>query len=177
MIFDYTIETVGCIKTLNVCYHVFGFAGYHTMKPETANRGVVKLMTVVKHLWLIKDNFDKLYHLRSSNAISSSIMMKMKLIRVLVRGKCRKHRICALLFFLFGVSGSSSPLTHWDRDKKAAICLTTFLIHFVHYKSLYFDPNFTESSSQGPINNTSTLVQVMARRRWGNRQSFWTTVA
>ena len=43
MIFDYTIEIVGCIKTLNVCYHVFGFAGYYTMKPETANRSVVKL--------------------------------------------------------------------------------------------------------------------------------------
>ena len=37
-----------------------------------------------------------------------------------------------------------------------------FLISFLWMKLLYFDTNFTEMCSQGPINNKLTLVQILA---------------
>ena len=61
-------------------------------------------------------------------------------------------------------------LTHWGRDKMATVSQTTlsnaiFLNENVRISieiSLKFVP-------EGPINNISALVQIMAWRRWGNK--------
>ena len=62
-------------------------------------------------------------------------------------------------------------LTHWDRDKIAAILRTTFSIAFLlnenarisFKKSLKFVPKVR-------INNIPALVQIMAWRRSGDKQ-------
>ena len=41
-------------------------------------------------------------------------------------------------------------LTHWGWDKMVAILQTTFWMHFLEWKSLYFNSNFTEMCSQQP---------------------------
>ena len=58
-------------------------------------------------------------------------------------------------------------LTHWDRDRMAAILQTMFSNAFSWMKmllniSLKFVPN-------GPVNNIPSLVQVMAWRRPGDK--------
>ena len=58
-------------------------------------------------------------------------------------------------------------LTHWDRDKMAAISQTTFQDGFSWMKMHEFWFKFRSSFFLGSINNTPSLVQIMAWRRPG----------
>ena len=44
-----------------------------------------------------------------------------------------------------------------------------FQIHFLEWKCMNFDYNFTEVCSRGPINDIPALVQIMACRRPGDK--------
>ena len=59
-------------------------------------------------------------------------------------------------------------LTHWGRDKMAAISQTTLSIAFSWMKILEFRLNF-QFVPKGPINNIPALVQIMAWRRPGDK--------
>ena len=59
-------------------------------------------------------------------------------------------------------------LTHWGRDKMAAIFQTTFSSGFSWMKMYEFRLTF-KFVPWGPINNIPTLVQVMAWRRSGDK--------
>ena len=60
----------------------------------------------------------------------------------------------------------STDLTHWGRDKMAAVSRRHFQMHFLEWKCINFDWNFTEGV---PINNIPALVQIMAWRRLGDK--------
>ena len=61
-------------------------------------------------------------------------------------------------------------LTHWGRDKMAAIFQTTFFNAFSWMKMYEFRLTFSlKFVPRGPINNIPTLVQVMAWRRPGDK--------
>ena len=64
-------------------------------------------------------------------------------------------------------------LTHWDMDNMVAILQTTLLKNLAYEKAsiLIKNESFTEACSLGPIDNTSTLVQVMARCWTDNKPS------
>ena len=62
-----------------------------------------------------------------------------------------------------------SLLTHWGRDKMAAIYQTTFSNAFSWRKIYKFRLRFPEICSYGPINDISALVQIMAWRRPGDK--------
>ena len=61
-------------------------------------------------------------------------------------------------------------LTHWGRDKMAAISQTTLSIAFFVNENvrilIIFSLKFVP---RGSINNTPALVQIMAWRRWGDK--------
>ena len=59
----------------------------------------------------------------------------------------------------------TSVLTHWGRDKMAAIFQTTFSNEFSWMKMLEFRLKFVP---KGPINNIPLLVQIMAWRLPGD---------
>ena len=60
-------------------------------------------------------------------------------------------------------------LTHQGRDKMAAIFQTTFSNAFSWMEMHEFDEDFTEAVPNGPINNISALVQIMAWHRPGDK--------
>ena len=63
-------------------------------------------------------------------------------------------------------------LTHWGRDKMAAIFQTTFSNTFSLMKMYEFRLKFHWSMfTKGPINNIPALVQIMAWRRSGDKPS------
>ena len=72
-------------------------------------------------------------------------------------GKCRP--------FCLGVN----VLTHWGRDKMAAIFQTTFSNAFPWMKVYEFRLRFLKFVPKGPINNSPSLVQMMAWRRPGDK--------
>ena len=59
-------------------------------------------------------------------------------------------------------------LTHWSRDKMAAIFQTTFSNGFSWMKMLNLDLNFTEVRCDG-IDNIPALIQIMAWRLPGDK--------
>ena len=61
-----------------------------------------------------------------------------------------------------------SVLTHWGRDKMAAVSQTTLSNAFSWMKMLEFRLRFPK----GPINNIPALVQIMAWRRSGDKPLF-----
>ena len=61
-------------------------------------------------------------------------------------------------------------LTHWGRDKTAAISQTTLSIAFSWMKMLEFSIKFSlKFVPKGPIDNIPALVQIMAWRRPGDK--------
>ena len=61
-------------------------------------------------------------------------------------------------------------LTHWGRNKMAAIFQTTFFKWIFLNKNVWISINMSlEFVPRGPINNVPTLVQVMAWRRPGDK--------
>ena len=63
----------------------------------------------------------------------------------------------------------SCDLTNWGRDKMAAIFQTTLLNGFF-YENVWISINISlKFVPRGPINNIPTLVNVMARRRPGDK--------
>ena len=55
------------------------------------------------------------------------------------------NKVIKLTIFYFGES--YLLLTHWGRDKIAAIFQTTFQMHFLEWKCKNFDQDFTEVCS------------------------------
>ena len=85
-----------------------------------------------------------------------------------------------LLFFAFNVPSFNCQwistwetciiLTHWGRDKMAAIFLTTFSSAFSWMKMFEFWLKISmKFVPKGPINNIPVLVQIMACRRPGDK--------
>ena len=61
-------------------------------------------------------------------------------------------------------------LTHWGRDKMAAIFQTTFSNGFSGNENVWISINISlKFVPRGPINNIPTLLQVMAWRRPGDK--------
>ena len=63
-------------------------------------------------------------------------------------------------------------LTHWGRDKMAAFFQMKFQMDFLEWNIwilINISPKFVP---RGPINNITALVQIMARRRPGNKPLF-----
>ena len=56
---------------------------------------------------------------------------------------------------------------HWGRDKMTRILQTDILNLVSFWKSLCFDSNVTEISSNGPSDNTPELGQIMVCRLFG----------
>ena len=54
-------------------------------------------------------------------------------------------------------------LPHWK-----LLLQMTFQMHFLEWKLLHFDSNFTEFVPNGPIDNIPALVQIMAWRLLGD---------
>ena len=64
-------------------------------------------------------------------------------------------------------------LTHWGRDKIAAISQTTLLNAFSWIKLSEFWLKFHQVGPKGSINNISSLVQIKAWRRLGHYLNQW----
>ena len=78
-----------------------------------------------------------------------------------------RHWPCFIAIFWGALKGW--PLTHWGRDKMAAIYQTTFLNAYYWTKlwiSIKISPKFVH---KGPINNIPALVQIMAWGRPGDK--------
>ena len=64
----------------------------------------------------------------------------------------------------------SVALTHWGRDKMAAISQTTFQNGFFFNENVYISITFSLNFvPRVPINNIPALVQIMAWRRSGDK--------
>ena len=68
---------------------------------------------------------------------------------------------CAFTGVLY-ISQMFCLLRHWGREKWMPICKWHFQMHFLEWKCLNSDWNFTEVCSHGPIDNIPALVQLMA---------------
>ena len=75
-----------------------------------------------------------------------------------------------LKIILFKIIATRMSLTHWVRDKMAAIFQTTFSNAFCWMKMYEFRLKISlKFVPQGPINNIPALVQIMAWRRPGDK--------
>ena len=60
-------------------------------------------------------------------------------------------------------------LTHWGQDHIDAILRQHFQKHFLEWKCLNFNHNFTKFVPKCPINNLSALVRMMTWHRPGHK--------
>ena len=86
------------------------------------------------------------------------------------RGAVSFEKFVKWQHFYFNVWVQSEKSKHAEAKK---IWLVSgrqhFPMNFLEWKSLYFDPYFTEVSSQGPIDNKPALAQIKAWCRTGNK--------
>ena len=75
--------------------------------------------------------------------------------------------MCQQWAAIFGIGHQT--LTHWGRDKMAAILQMTFQMHFLEWKCMHSIENSLKFVPKSPINNVPALFQIMACCRPGDK--------
>ena len=115
-------------------------------------------------LWWIIDNWDYGLMLARDTSVSKSTMTQFS-------DTCRGHKATLKTkdhkFDNFVIRSCIFNAMQWWPKQMANFCRWHFQTHFIQWKSLYFDTNFTIFFPKGLIDNRSAMGQVMACRLLG----------
>ena len=89
-----------------------------------------------------------------------------------INSSCAQKHLISGYIICHTLGHTYHGLTHWSRDKMAAISQTTFSNAFSWLKMFEYWWNFHWCFPKGPINNIPALVQIMAWRLDGAKPIF-----